>query len=89
MSPGSRAVLTCHVVSTVNFNLTWLRGGYDARLDPGVQVLTNLSLQMSSVTPDHSGWYECIAINEGGVTAERIYLTVQGEERVLYLHAFI
>uniref|UniRef100_A0A671W9G0 Hemicentin 1 n=1 Tax=Sparus aurata TaxID=8175 RepID=A0A671W9G0_SPAAU len=82
VSPGSRAVLTCHVVSTVNFNLTWLRGGYDARLDPGVQVLTNLSLQMSSVTPDHSGWYECIAINEGGVTAERIYLTVQEVPRV-------
>ncbi|KAM8746417.1 hemicentin-1 isoform 1-T1 [Acanthopagrus schlegelii] len=82
VSPGSHAVLTCHVVSTVNFNLTWLRGGYDARLDPGVHVLTNLSLQMSFVTPDHSGWYECIAINEGGVTAERIYLTVQEVPRV-------
>ncbi|KAG8003177.1 Hemicentin-1, partial [Nibea albiflora] len=81
-SPGSHAVLTCHVVSTVNFNLTWLRGGHDARLDPRVHVSTNLSLQVSSVTPDHSGWYECIAINEGGVTAERIYLTVQEVPRV-------
>ncbi|XP_045905935.1 hemicentin-1 [Micropterus dolomieu] len=81
-SPGSHAVLTCHVVSTVNFNLTWLRGGHDARLDPRVDVLTNLSLQVSSVTPDHSGWYECIAINEGGVMAERIYLTVQEVPRV-------
>ncbi|XP_047443825.1 hemicentin-1 isoform X2 [Mugil cephalus] len=80
--PGSRAVLTCHVVSTVNFNLTWLRGGHDARLDPRVNILTNLSLQVSSVTPDHSGWYECIAINEGGATAERIYLTVQEVPRV-------
>lgn len=82
VSPGSRAVLTCHVVSTVNYNLTWLRGGQDARLDPQVHVLTNLSLQVSSVTPDHSGWYECAAVNEGGVTAERIYLTVQGKECV-------
>uniref|UniRef100_UPI0037E9B6AB hemicentin-1 n=1 Tax=Semicossyphus pulcher TaxID=241346 RepID=UPI0037E9B6AB len=82
VSPGSRAVFTCHVVSTVSFNLTWLRGGHDARLDPRVQVLTNLSLQVSSVTPDHSGWYECIAINEGGVMAERIYLTVQEVPRV-------
>lgn len=81
-SPGSRAVLTCHVVSTVSFNLTWLRGGQDARLDPRVNVLANLSLQVSAVTPDHSGWYECQAVNEGGVTAERLYLTVQGEERV-------
>ncbi|XP_067452563.1 hemicentin-1 isoform X1 [Thunnus thynnus] len=82
VSPGSSAVLTCHVVSTVNFNLTWLRGGHDARLDPQVQVLTNLSLQLSVVTPDHSGWYECIAINEGGVTAERVYLVVQEVPRV-------
>ncbi|XP_035509461.1 hemicentin-1 [Morone saxatilis] len=82
VSPGSRAVLTCHVVSTVNFNLTWLRGGHDVRLDPRVHVLTNLSLQVSSVTPDQSGWYECIAVNEGGVTAERIYITVQEVPRV-------
>ncbi|XP_071342317.1 hemicentin-1 isoform X2 [Trachinotus anak] len=82
VTPGSRAVLTCHVVSTVNFNLTWLRGGHDARLDPRVHVLANLSLQVSTVTPDHSGWYECIAINEGGATAERIYLTVQEVPRV-------
>ena len=81
-SPGSLAVLTCHVASTVNFNLTWLRGGHDARLDPRVRVLGNLSLQVSTVTPDNSGWYECIAINEGGVTAKRIYLSVQGEECV-------
>ncbi|KAM7388095.1 hypothetical protein PAMP_024296 [Pampus punctatissimus] len=82
VSPGSTAVLTCHVVSTVSFNLTWLRGGHDARLDPQVQVLTNLSLQLSAVTPDHSGWYECIAINEGGVKAERVYLVVQEVPRV-------
>ncbi|CAJ1060969.1 hemicentin-1 [Xyrichtys novacula] len=82
VSPGSHAVLTCHVASTVNFNLTWLRGGHDARLDPRVNVLTNLSLQVFSVSPDHAGWYECIAINEGGVTAERIYLTVQEVPRV-------
>ncbi|XP_074524022.1 hemicentin-1 [Halichoeres trimaculatus] len=82
VSPGSRAVLTCHVVSTVSFNLTWLRGGHDARLDPQVHVLSNLSLQVSSATPEHAGWYECIAINEGGVMAERIYLTVQEVPRV-------
>lgn len=84
-SPGSRAVLTCHVISTVNFNLTWLRGGHDASLDPRVHILSNLSLQVSSVTPDQSGWYECVAINEGGVKAEQIYLTVQGEEFVFTL----
>lgn len=78
VTPGARAVLSCHVVSTVRFNLTWLRAGHDARLDPRVHVLSNLSLQVSSVSPDQSGWYECVAINEGGVTAERIFLTVEG-----------
>uniref|UniRef100_A0A3Q3K3Y4 Hemicentin 1 n=1 Tax=Monopterus albus TaxID=43700 RepID=A0A3Q3K3Y4_MONAL len=82
VSRGSHAVLTCHVISTVNFNLTWLRGGNDARLDPRARVLTNLSLQVSTVTPDHSGWYECVAMNEGGSTAERVYLTVQETPRV-------
>lgn len=78
VTPGSRAILTCHVVSTVNFNLTWLRAGHDARLDPRVHVLSNLSLQLSTVSPDQSGWYECVAINEGGAAAERIFLTVEG-----------
>ncbi|CAG5863670.1 unnamed protein product [Menidia menidia] len=81
-SPGSSAMLTCHVVSTVSFNVTWLRGGLNARLDPRVNILANRSLQVSAVTPDHSGWYECIATNEGGVTADRIYLTVQELPRV-------
>lgn len=89
VTPGSRAVLTCHVVSTVNFNLTWLRGGHDARLDPRVHVLTNLSLQVSSVSPDQSGWYECFAINEGGVTAERIFLTVEGKASVTVQKQFL
>nr|XP_061790885.1 hemicentin-1-like [Nerophis lumbriciformis] len=82
VSPGSQAVLTCHVVSTVNFNLTWLREGLDARLDPRVHVLTNLSLHLSAVTPAHSGWYECVAVNEGGMTAERVNLIVQEVPRV-------
>lgn len=85
-APGSRAVLTCHVVSTVSFNLTWLRGGQDARLDPQVNVLSNLSLQVITVTPDHNGFYECIAVNEGGLTAKRVYLTVEGEDCVLKAH---
>lgn len=81
-SPGSRAVLTCHVDSTVSYNLTWLRGGRDARLGPRANVLDNLSLQLSSVSPDQSGWYECVAMNEGGVASEQIYLTVQGGQSI-------
>lgn len=85
-SPGSRAVLSCHVVSTVAFNLTWLRGGRDARLGPQVNVLDNLSLQLSSVSPHQAGWYKCVATNEGGAASEQIYLTVQGGQSVPVVH---
>lgn len=81
-SPGSRAVLTCHVISTVAFNLTWLRGGRDARLGPQVNILDDLSLQLSSVSPDQIGWYKCVAMNDGGAASEQIYLTVQGGQSI-------
>ncbi|KAJ0065491.1 hypothetical protein NL108_012446 [Boleophthalmus pectinirostris] len=82
-APGSSAVLTCHVVSTVTFNLTWLRGGHDVRLDPRAYVLSNLSLRVDSLTPEHTGFYECVAANEGGLTVERVYLTVEEVPQVL------
>ncbi|XP_023810079.1 hemicentin-1 isoform X2 [Oryzias latipes] len=81
-SPGARVLLTCHVVSTVSFNFTWLRGGREARLDPRMNMLGNLSLQVFPVTPEDSGWYSCIATNEGGATAERMFLTVEDVPRV-------
>ncbi|XP_030626728.1 hemicentin-1 [Chanos chanos] len=76
-SPGARAVLTCLVASTVRFNLTWQRGDVDARLDPRIRVSANLSLEIHHVTPDDAGWYVCIAANEGGVSASRVYLIIQ------------
>ncbi|KAM6962600.1 hemicentin-1 [Aplochiton taeniatus] len=82
VEPGAKAVLTCHAVSTVSFNLTWLRGGMDARLDPRVRTLANLSLEIVAVGTDDAGWYECIAINEGGVSTERVYVTVQEPPQV-------
>ncbi|KAJ7986246.1 hypothetical protein DPEC_G00337960 [Dallia pectoralis] len=82
VTPGSRAVLTCHVVSTVQFNLTWHRGGMDAQRDPNLRPLANLSLEIHTVGIDASGWYECIAANEGGVSTERIYLIVQEPPQV-------
>uniref|UniRef100_A0A8C7MZR3 Hemicentin-1 n=1 Tax=Oncorhynchus kisutch TaxID=8019 RepID=A0A8C7MZR3_ONCKI len=81
-TPGSSAVLTCHVASTVQFNLTWHRGGVDARLDPRRRPLANLSLDINSIGPDDAGWYECVATNEGGVSIERIYLIVQEPPQV-------
>ncbi|XP_040926337.1 hemicentin-1 isoform X2 [Betta splendens] len=81
-APGARAVLTCRVASTVAFNLTWLRGGVDARLDPRVRVLADRSLQLSALSPEQAGWYECVAANEGGAAAGRVHLSVQEVPRV-------
>ncbi|KAJ3600174.1 hypothetical protein NHX12_034124, partial [Muraenolepis orangiensis] len=73
---------TCQVVSTVPFNVTWLRGGLEARLDPRVSAPDDLSLELSAVGPEHAGWYRCVVANEGGVASERVYLTVQELPRV-------
>uniref|UniRef100_A0A673IBQ3 Hemicentin-1 n=1 Tax=Sinocyclocheilus rhinocerous TaxID=307959 RepID=A0A673IBQ3_9TELE len=76
-SLGANVVLTCLVASAVRFNLTWQRGDVDARLDRRMRVTANLSLEIQRVTPDDVGWYTCIAANEGGVSASRVYLNVQ------------
>lgn len=78
-SPSANVILTCLVASTVRFNLTWQRGDVDARLDRRMRVTANLSLEIQRVTPDDVGWYTCIAANEGGVSASRVYLNVQGK----------
>uniref|UniRef100_A0AAR2KQZ6 Hemicentin 1 n=1 Tax=Pygocentrus nattereri TaxID=42514 RepID=A0AAR2KQZ6_PYGNA len=76
-SPGSVALLSCVVASTVRFNLTWQRGSVNIRPDARTRLTTNLSLEIQRVTPDDAGWYGCIAANEGGVSASRVYLSVQ------------
>ncbi|XP_063057327.1 hemicentin-1 isoform X2 [Engraulis encrasicolus] len=84
-SPGGRALLSCHVVSTVPFNLTWQRGGVDLlhpRLDPRARLTHNLSLELLSVSPDDAGWYTCVATNEGGASTARVYLSVQEPPQV-------
>lgn len=86
-SPGSVALLTCVVASTVRFNLTWQRGGVDVRPDIRTRLTTNLSLEILRVTLDDAGWYGCFAANEGGVSSARVYLSVQGKhgiESILY-----
>ncbi|XP_036375886.1 hemicentin-1 [Megalops cyprinoides] len=82
ISPGSRAVLTCLVASTVRYNVTWQRGGVDAHLDPRVRTMSNLSLEIYRATTDDGGWYSCVAANEGGVSTARVYLIVQETPQV-------
>ncbi|GAA6099393.1 hemicentin-1 isoform X2 [Tachysurus ichikawai] len=81
-APGSTALLTCVVSSTVRFNLTWQRGGVDVRLGARSRITTNLSLEIQRIATDDAGWYSCIAANEGGVSGSRVYLIVQSRPAV-------
>lgn len=76
-APGSNALLTCVVASTVRFNLTWQRGDVDVRLGTRFRLTANLSLEIQRVTTDDAGWYSCVAANEGGGASSRVYLSVQ------------
>lgn len=80
VTPGERAVLTCLVISAVDYNLTWQRNDRDARqADPArIRILANLSLELRNVKFSDAGEYLCVVSNEGGSSAASVFLTVQG-----------
>ncbi|CAM9592142.1 unnamed protein product [Lampetra fluviatilis] len=81
--PGERAVLTCLVLSTVPYNLTWARGGGDGAAQSRVRVLANQSLEVRAVQLADGGAYECVAANEGGVASASAWLVVQEPPRAV------
>ncbi|XP_047609819.1 hemicentin-1 isoform X2 [Phacochoerus africanus] len=84
VTPGERAVLTCLVISAVDFNLTWQRNGRDVRgSDPArMRILANMSLELRSVKLGDAGEYHCVVSSEGGSSAASIFLTVQEPPKV-------
>ncbi|XP_040215726.1 hemicentin-1 isoform X1 [Rana temporaria] len=82
---GKQAILSCNVLSTVSYNLTWLRNKLDLRQASvsGIQVLSNNSLKIISVDITDAGEYICFASNEGGTAAASVILTVQDPPKVL------
>ncbi|NWI60418.1 HMCN1 protein, partial [Calyptomena viridis] len=83
--PGHGALLTCLVLSTVPYNLTWQRDGRDAWLaEPlRVRVLANLSLEVRAARPSDTGTYRCTATNAGGTTSGTVFLSVQEPPRLV------
>ncbi|XP_008572461.1 PREDICTED: hemicentin-1-like [Galeopterus variegatus] len=84
VTPGERAVLTCLVISAVDYNLTWQRNGRDVRLaEPArIRTLANLSLELRSVRFSDAGDYHCMVSSEGGSSAAAVFLTVQEPPKV-------
>ncbi|KAM4812745.1 hemicentin-1 [Urocitellus parryii] len=84
VTPGERAILTCLVISAVDYNLTWQRNDRDVRLaEPTrMRTLANLSLELRSVKVSDEGEYHCVVSNEGGAAAASVFLRVQEPPRV-------
>ncbi|XP_068397521.1 hemicentin-1 isoform X4 [Eschrichtius robustus] len=84
VTPGERTLLTCLVISAVDYNLTWQRNDRDVRLaDPaGMRILANLSLELRSVKFSDAGEYHCVVSNEGGSSSASVFLTVQEPPKV-------
>nr|XP_012807460.2 hemicentin-2 [Jaculus jaculus] len=75
---GENASLPCPAQGTPKPQITWRRGPSSEPLSgrPGVVVLEEGSLFLSSVSPTDSGEYECQATNEAGSAAKRARLVV-------------
>ncbi|PNI67325.1 HMCN1 isoform 2 [Pan troglodytes] len=84
VTPGERAVLTCLIISAVDYNLTWQRNDRDVRLaEPArIRTLANLSLELTSVKFNDAGEYHCMVSSEGGSSAASVFLTVQEPPKV-------
>ncbi|XP_006907796.1 hemicentin-1 isoform X1 [Pteropus alecto] len=84
VTPGERAVLTCLIISAVDYNLTWQRNGKDVRLvDPArMRISANLSLELRTVKSTDAGEYQCLVSSEGGSSAASVFLTVQEPPKV-------
>ncbi|XP_019718321.1 hemicentin-1 isoform X1 [Hippocampus comes] len=83
---GSVAVLTCKVEGTMRYNLTWHRAGRAIRARSGrVRLLSNSSLQISSVQLQDAGAYYCVASNAHGDSRTTVWLFVpEGPTVVLH-----
>jgi len=76
---GSRALLRCDADGLPKPEVTWLKDGTKIETSSSLYTMHRTgSLQMTAVTVDDSGQYECIATNDAGTARRQITLTVQG-----------
>ncbi|CAL1547239.1 unnamed protein product, partial [Lymnaea stagnalis] len=72
--PGETAVLSCIVISTVPYNITWKRSNQYGQLtlDPRIRAFNNDTLIIVNAGRQDEGSYTCIAFNEGGSATETL-----------------
>lgn len=87
-SPGTVAVLSCHVQGSVRHNLTWYLAGSALSSHSGrVKVLANSSLEINWVRSQDAGPYQCRATNPHGESQAVVWLVVLGILQHLVKHS--
>ncbi|PIO09003.1 hypothetical protein AB205_0113860, partial [Aquarana catesbeiana] len=81
VSLGEVAVLSCHVLGDVRYNLSWQHDGR-ALKDGRLWILSNSSLQIRNVQPGDAGRYQCTAKNNHGTTTASVWLSVQEPPKI-------
>ncbi|XP_071622127.1 hemicentin-2 isoform X2 [Heliangelus exortis] len=77
-SPGQDVVLSCRVLATVPYNLTWSWDGKVAQSGDGrTRLLQNNSLEITHVQPGDGGLYECVAQSVHGTATASLWLFIQ------------
>ncbi|XP_070581752.1 hemicentin-1-like [Ptychodera flava] len=89
--PGGKAILTCIVFSSVQFNMTWTKPRSFVALSrhPRVTLLSNGSIEVRDATQGDGGKYRCTATNEGGATHRDIFLLIQEGPRVVITERYV
>ncbi|XP_055516059.1 hemicentin-1-like [Leucoraja erinacea] len=81
--PGDQVVLTCRVLGSIRYNVTWMRDGIELQSDnERIIPLKNSSLEFREVWPEDAGRYECVVINTHGWSRASIWLFIPEAPRV-------
>ncbi|XP_069772736.1 hemicentin-1-like [Narcine bancroftii] len=81
--PGDQIVLTCKVLGSVRYNITWMRDGIELRTgNERIIPLRNSSLEFRNVQPEDTGRYECVAVNMHGWSQASVWLFIPEAPRV-------
>ncbi|XP_072176576.1 hemicentin-1-like [Diadema setosum] len=82
--PGSNAMLTCVISSTVEYNISWDKpnSGVSLQTHSRVSLKSNGSLVIRNVRPEDAGRYRCMAENEGGTSLDYIHVFVQERPQI-------
>uniref|UniRef100_UPI00398EE55D hemicentin-1-like n=1 Tax=Pristiophorus japonicus TaxID=55135 RepID=UPI00398EE55D len=75
--PGDEVVLTCRILGSVRYNISWTRDGIELRGDDGrITPLHNSSLGFRNVRTEDAGRYGCLAVNMHGSSQAYVWLFI-------------